>query len=522
MDPIIWPPIMHDALYWTRYAEYVARYGYWWAQQHQTELIAGGIAGVTGLVGLGVGWHRLTTPRLRDGWGSARWATTSQIEHAGLFHRGPGIILGRHGPWYRRRTLCSADDMHAAVFGPTGSLKTWGLVIPTILNWAGSILCLDIKGVLHKWTSGYRSLLGPVYRFNPLRQGHRIDPLAMNRATSEMADDQRLAGALTADPDAKPDQRAEYWRDQVTDWLITVFRYARRQSAFMNTLAGVLGFLRRSADRGARLTEMCQCPDAEVQDGAQRLLSMRTTRGRIDEIWDGAIRVLSLWRDPYVADATSRLDIPFDQLQQGASPSTVYLQVTDDDLRTRFRSLFRVILELIVARLMERDPHAYIHDLLIVLDEVASLGFMAIIESLCRLAREYGIRLVLAYQSLNQLWQAHGHNTAIMDNCPIRVIYAPGNQETAESLSAMLGDSTVEDVSYRRSGDRLAVMYGDAGVQLSSHRRPLMTAGELMDMPKTRGVLRVTNTEYGLKPIDIYKLQYKDPEFRGKLLPEVA
>ena len=394
------------------------------------------------------------------------------------------------------------------------------MVIPSIVNWSGSVIALDIKGELHKWTSGYRALLGPVYRFNPLLpHAHRIDPLGQIREASETADAQRLARALTADPDAKPDQKAEFWRDQVADWLVTMFRYARRQHVFMNNLGGVLGYLRGSTDRVSRLREMAQCADADVQEGAHRLLAMRTTRGRIDEIWDGAIRVLALWRDPSIALATSAMDIPVEAIQQGPHPLTVYLQVTAEDLGDRLRTLFRVILDQLVGRLMERDTEAYLHPLLIVLDEVASLGYMKVVEDLCKLAAGYGIRVLLAFQSLNQLWASYTRHTGILDNCPIRVIYAPGNQETASSLSDMLGDSTVAAVTHRRSGHRLAMVYDDAGIQVGAHQRPLMTAGELMDLPKGREVIRITNTEEGLKPIFAYKLAYQDREFRSKLLP---
>lgn len=520
--PIDWAQLAPQLSYQMAYAEYLLRYGQWWWGQHATHVL-GGLAATVATAGLALTWRAMRSRRRRDTWGSARWATRDEIEAAGLCDPGPGIILGRCGPWYARRTLCSADDTHAVVFGPTRSWKTWSLIIPSILNWHGSAVILDIKGELRHWTSGYRQRLGPVYTYHPMGPGsHRINPMALIREETETADAQRLADQLTRDPDARPDQKAEYWRDQVADWLVTIFRYARRHAPFPNTLAGVLGFLRESADRLAALERMIGCDDADVRDGARRLIGMRTTRGRLDEIWDGAIRVLALWRDPHVAASTDALDIPMASIQHGAYPMTIYLQVTAEDLRGRLRLLFRLVLDVLAARLTDRPTQDYQQPLLLVLDEVAALGYMAAVEDICSLAAGFGVRVICAFQSLNQLWAAYGRNTAILDNCAIRLIYAPGNQETAESLSALIGEATVEEVTRRRSGDRLAVMYDASGVQVSSHRRRLMTADELMDMPRHQEVLRVTNTAYGLKPVLLDKIPPYDREFRSKLLPEAA
>jgi type IV secretion system protein VirD4 len=519
--PIQWPPIFYDAAYYLSYGEYLARYGYWWAQQHQTSLIAGGALGAAGLIGLGVAAVRGRRSD-SDTWGSARWAEEGEIERAGLFAQGSGIILGRYGAWWHQRLLCSADDTHVAVFGPTGQLKTWSLIIPTLLNWMGSVIVLDIKGELHQLTSGFRSMLGPVYRFNPSGAGGiGLNPLGFIRADQEIADAQRLAEATTSDPDASADSKSEYWRDQVADWLVTLFMYARRSDGFAQHLAGILGFLRQTSNRKQMLQTMSTCADPEVQAGARRLLGI-TAPGRLDEIWDGAIRVLSLWRDPQVAKATETLDVSMERFQQEAYPQTLYLQVTAEDLSGRLRSLFRMIVDQLISRLIARQVGAYVQSLLIVLDEVSSLGYMAIVERLCALLRGYGIRVVLAFHSVNDVWAKYTHNSRILDNCQIKLVYEPSNSETAKSMVSLFGDATVQEVTTRKHGARFALMYDGAGTQTISHRRDLVTAGELMELGKYRELIRVNGTEYGLKPIQAMKLRYRDRAIRDKLLPEVA
>jgi type IV secretion system protein VirD4 len=65
-------------------------------------------------------------------YGSARWATPKDIHAARLL--GPdGVVLGRYGRDYLRHD----GPEHVLCFAPTRSGKGVGLVIPTLLTWAG-------------------------------------------------------------------------------------------------------------------------------------------------------------------------------------------------------------------------------------------------------------------------------------------------------------------------------------------------------------------------------------------------
>ena len=56
---------------------------------------------------------------------------------------------------------------HVLCFAPTRSGKGVGLVIPTLLTWAGSVIVHDIKGENHGLTAGWRA------RFLPHRRRGR-------------------------------------------------------------------------------------------------------------------------------------------------------------------------------------------------------------------------------------------------------------------------------------------------------------------------------------------------------------
>ena len=54
----------------------------------------------------------------------------------------------------------------------------------------------------------------------------------------------------------------------------------------------------------------------------------------------------------------------------------------------------------------------------------------------------YGVRAFLVAQSLHQIDKAYGPNHAILDNCHVRVAFAPNDERTAKRLSDALGTAT--------------------------------------------------------------------------------
>ncbi len=81
---------------------------------------------------------------------------------AGLL--GPdGTVLGQLGKSYVRHD----GPEHVLCFAPTRSGKGVGLVVPTLLTWAGSVIVHDIKGENHGLTAGWRARFSRILLFDP-------------------------------------------------------------------------------------------------------------------------------------------------------------------------------------------------------------------------------------------------------------------------------------------------------------------------------------------------------------------
>jgi type IV secretory pathway TraG/TraD family ATPase VirD4 len=109
------------------------------------------------------------------------WLPLKERRPQNLLDRG-GIVLGR----FRGKLLRTFETLSALVLAAPGSGKTAGIAVPTILDLgmaAWSLFIYDIKGELYELTSGFRSTLGPVFRFEPKgREGARWNPLSPSRS----------------------------------------------------------------------------------------------------------------------------------------------------------------------------------------------------------------------------------------------------------------------------------------------------------------------------------------------------
>ena len=159
-----------------------------------------------------------------------------------------------------------------------------------------------------------------------------------------------------------------------------------------------------------------------------------------------AMSLLGLYRDPIVAGTTARSDWRIADLMDPARPVSLYLVVPPSDI-SRTRPLVRLILNQIARRLTEKleasagaKPPA--RQLLLMLDEFPALGRLEFFETALTFLAGYGVRAFLVAQSLNQIEKAYGPNNAILDNCHVRVAFAPNDERTAKRLSEALGTMT--------------------------------------------------------------------------------
>jgi type IV secretion system protein VirD4 len=154
--------------------------------------------------------------------------------------------------------------------------------------------------------------------------------------------------------------------------------------------------------------------------------------------------------------------------------------------------------------------------MLLMLDEFPALGRLDFFESALAFMAGYGLKSFLIAQSLNQIEKAYGANNAILDNCHVRVAFATNDERTAKRVSDALGTATEMRAMKNYAGHRLSPWLGHLMVSRQETARPLLTPGEVMQLPLSDELVLVS----GIHPIVAKKARYyEDRRLQERILP---
>ena len=501
----------------------------WWywfeAYAPRVFLRGGSIAATSGLLAccaaIAMSVWRARQSKLVTTYGSARWAVLAEIRRAGLSNPA-GVLFGSKDGNYLRHD----GPEHVMAFAPTRSGKGVGLVIPTLLTWSGSAVIHDIKGENWQLTAGWRARFSHCLLFNP------TDPLSaaynplleVRRGAHEVRDVQNIADILV-DPEGALERR-NHWEKTSHALLVGAILHVL-YAGEDKTLRGVANFLSDPACpfettlRRMMLTKHLGDSSHPVVASAAREVLNKSDNER-SGVLSTAMSFLGLYRDPTVAEVTSRCDWRIADLISAENPVSLYLVVPPSDI-SRTKPLIRLILNQIGRRLTESldgsDGIARRHRLLMMLDEFPALGRLDFFESALAFMAGYGLRAFLIAQSLNQIDKAYGSNHSILDNCHVRIAFATNDERTAKRISEMLGTATELRAQRNYAGHRLAPWLGHLMVSRQETARPLLTPGEIMQLPPDDAVVMVS----GHPPIRAKKLRYyQDANFKRRVLKPPA
>ncbi|UCI05214.1 conjugal transfer protein TraG [Mesorhizobium sp. B1-1-8] len=478
---------------------------------------SGGFISIAVAIGMSV-WRAREAKNVET-YGSARWAGTEEVKRAGLL--GPdGVVLGR----YDRAYLRHDGPEHVLCFAPTRSGKGVGLVVPSLLTWPGSAIVHDIKGENWQLTAGFRAKHGRVLLFDPTNaKSSAYNPLLeVRRGEWEVRDVQNIADILV-DPEGSLEKR-NHWEKTSHALLVGAILhvlYAEEDK----TLAGVAGFL-SDPKRPIESTLAAMMKTAHLGEAGPHPVIASAARELLNKsdnersgVLSTAMSFLGLYRDPVVAEVTRRCDWRITDIVGSKHPTTLYLVVPPSDIN-RTKPLIRLILNQVGRRLTEDlRAKAGRHRLLLMLDEFPALGRLDFFESALAFMAGYGLKSFLIAQSLNQIEKAYGANNSILDNCHVRVSFATNDERTAKRVSDALGTATEMKAMKNYAGHRLSPWLGHLMVSRSETARPLLTPGEIMQLPPADEIVMVAGTP----PIRAKKARYyEDARFQERILPPPA
>ncbi len=440
--------------------------------------------------------------------GNARWANDKEIKKMGLRSK-HGALLGK----YKGRFLVSDGFQHILLFAPTGSGKGVGFVIPNLLFWQDSTIVHDIKLENYELTSGWRqnNFKQKVFLWNPADPdgvSHCYNPLDwISTKPGKMVDDvQKISNFLL------PEQ--EFWQNEARALLVGVMLYLLADDSKPTTLGEVVRTL-RSDDVVYTLAVVLDTLGKKIHpvsymNLASYLQKPDKERGSVTSTANSS---LELWANPLIDATTATSDFNLHRFKR--EPHTLYVGLTPDNI-SRLAPLMGMFYQqcasIFTAKMPTKEDK---YGVLMLMDEFPTLGKLEQFQAGIAYFRGYKVRLFLIIQDTEQLkgiYEESGMNS-FLSNSTFRITFAANNMETANLISQLLGNKTVDQISYNKP-KYLDLNPGARSLHVSHTQRALLLPQEVIQMPKDEQILLIESQP----PIKSKKIKYFEDKFFTKRL----
>lgn len=438
--------------------------------------------------------------------GEADWMTI--VEAGRLFPEAGGIVVGERyrvdkdnvgampfrangrqtwGEGGRAALLCfdaSFGSTHGVVFAGSGGFKTTSVTIPTALKWGGTLVALDPSAEVAPMVIEHRKLAG--------RTVHVLDPKAPDTGfnvldwighfgSSKEEDIAAVASWIMTDSGRASGVRDDFFRAsalQLLTALIADVCLSGHTEEKDQTLRQVRANLSEPEPKlRERLQAIYEGSSSDfVRENVAVFVNM--TPETFSGVYANAVKETHWLSYPNYAALVSGSTFLTDDLAGGRTD--VFINLDLKTLETH-AGLARVIIGSFLNAIYNRNG-AVEGRALFLLDEVARLGFMRILETARDAGRKYGITLVLLFQSIGQMRETWGGRDAAskwFESASWVSFAAINDPETADYISRRCGSTTVEVDQVSRSS-QMSGSSRTRSKQLAA--RPLIQPHEVLRM----------------------------------------
>lgn len=479
-------------------------------------------------VGLGF-WLGQTLRKLSEvpnTFGSSKWANAEELDENGLFDTG-GIRLGMAFDGEHDQKIAYQGDRHALVVAPTRSGKGTTQIIPNLLTHVGSVMVIDPKGENALITAKARQDMGQkvmvvdpwqiatiegleTARFNPLEW------LVLGDADiSENA--MLLADAIIV----KTGDKEAFWDQMAVGYLQGTILYVAtdEREAGQRHLPRVRDLMMLDGDDLRALFErMLESPHHVVASTGARMLQM--DEKLLSNVMASVQSHTQFLDSPRLRENLSVSDFRFEDLK--TEITSVYLVIPADRLQA-FSPWLRLLVQQAItvnARNIAEKPEKPI---LFILDEMASLGRLTMVEQAYGLMAGFGMQLYGVVQDLGQLKRIYGDGfETFIGNSGLIQYFGSRDRMSADYFSALCGETTVWNFSTafsRTFGSSSGNNGGSSSSSISetdttaASQRKLAYPDELMRLPDDKQLVFIEN----MNPIIATKVPwYEDNVLKSK------
>lgn len=443
-------------------------------------------------------------------YGDAHWASESDVRRAGLRSKS-GMLLGVDQTGY----YIADGFQHALLFAPTGSGKGVGFVIPNLLFWEHSLVVHDIKLENYDLTSGWRASQGQeCYVWEPANPdgiSHCYNPIDwVSPKPGQMVDDvQKIANLILP--------KQDFWENEARSLFLGVVLYLIADPNKTKSFGEVVRTM-RSDDVIYNFAVVMDTMGDQIHPVAY--MNIAAFLQKADKERSGVISTLNssleLWANPLIDATTAKSDFNIQDFKK--KKTTVYVGLTPDNIN-RLQKLMQIFYQQASEFLSRKMPNLKEepYGVMFLLDEFPTLGKMDQIKAGIAYFRGYRVRLFLIVQDTQQLkgtYEEAGMNS-FLSNSTFRITFAANNYETANLISQLCGNKTVEQESYSKQA---LFSVQPKSVNVSSASRALLLPQEVILLPRDEQIVLIES----FPPIKSKKIFYfKDKFFTQRLITPV-
>jgi type IV secretion system protein VirD4 len=446
----------------------------------------GGLAAAGLLIGFPIG--KEVTRRQGQLMGDARLATLQDAYDFRLREKN-GVVLG-----YKQGMLLRSDsDQHVMVVGSPGQGKSRSFVMPSMMNFAGSMFILDMSGELYEKTSGYMKKKGyEVYLIAPGQHGtHCFNPLDVisKNPHQRITDLQKLAQMLM--PERLRSDSNDFWEESARILLVAMLGFVIECPDTRKSLSELYRILNSMSDERTAIAQLLERYGDHLSD--QTRMQLTKFIGRHEKLGEGIAAEIgakfNFLQNELIEAMTSVTTIPITEIRK--RKMVIYLQA-DWNIIQMYERLISIFVQQMADNLVLLGPlRSGEHEVLMMLDEFGNGGRLDTVLTLAPLIRKNGVRFVFILQDgaqLERLYQRPGQKI-LMGSSTIKLYMNFQNVEDAQAVSTIAGVTTeyVNQPSYSyRHGRR------DRGGSRMPLRVELLPVHALMQMKPEEAILQVT------------------------------
>ena len=420
--------------------------------------------------------------------GSARWATTPDLEAAGLLGptNGRAITLGA----FEGEPVSWDGESHLLTVAPTRTGKSTMQIVPTLLTYLGSAVVLDPKGELWRHTARWRERhVGPVHVLNPFGVPDVPETAAINPLDGITDSQSAIELAEMLHPRTH-DDRQQFFENEAIAFLTAVIEFTAR---FAPQSHRTLGNVRDSIatldkDLSGLVNAMAdQAMPASIRNAAANFRTKTRETGQ-PRVLDSLNTHLRIWDSDGLRRATARTDFRFQDLKD--RPATVYLVLPFEKIAaysTFIRMLFAMALDAMLTNPLKPEI-----PVLFVLDEFLTLDRDDRFVSALRTHASAGVRLWFFLQDLPTLEQKYPTTWKTFLQAEVKTFFGTDDPYTAELVSKYLGDTTVAYETPNMSASATGGQSSAASFSISENLH--LSARKLLLPDEVTALLRGTAT----------------------------